>query len=322
MRRLTWIVFVLCAWSIGATAQEGNDTVIARVNGAPIRQGELFRRLLRLQGSDFILSSSPLAFRNGNAGELVLQNLINERLVLEWGERTKDIPADAELDAEVERAKAVPSIRIAINKRLFTEEYLRYELKVQLTRFNIATVAVSAAPEDVEAFYKKNASRYTIPERWGLSVIRTVEMQTMNLVLKELKEGKSFESLAKKYSDEKQTGQNGGDMGIVSANDAGLPANVRAAIKPLKLGDVSPVTTLEVARSDGKGNLTSWVIFRLTTRLPEAVTPLDNIRKSVERELLLEKAGGFATADKKIAEYRLSAKIEVMLPGFTELGNN
>lgn len=322
MRKFIAIVFCLVGLGLSATAQEANDPVIARVNGSPIRQGEFLRRLMRLQGSDFISTNSPLTFKNGSAGELVLQNLINERLFLEWGEKTKDTPTDKEVDAEVERAKEQANIRIAINKGLITEEYLRYELKVQMTRFNIATVSVSASPEDVEAYYKKNTSKYTTPERWGLSVLRTVDMAKMDLVTKGLKAGKSFESLAKQYSDEKRSAQNGGEIGIVSSLDEGLPMSVRTALKSLAIGDVTPVTKMELARSDGQGNVTAWVIFRLTTRLPAVVTPLDKIRKAVEREYLLEKSGGFASADKKIAEYRQSVKVEVLLPGYTELSSN
>ena len=142
-----------------------------------------------------VMTASPLALKGGTAGELVLQNLINERLILEWGEKTRDIPSDKEVEAEVERSKEQGGVRIALQRGFITEEYLRYELKVQLTRFNIATVSVSASPEDVEAWYKKNVTRFTVPERWGLSVIRTVDSAKIEQVTKGLKAGKSFDSL-------------------------------------------------------------------------------------------------------------------------------
>lgn len=321
MRLRALCVLMLLFVAVQARGQGSAERVVAKVNGAAIMEQELFQRMLNLRGQDFIVNVSPLVLRRESAGGIALNQLINERLLIEWAEKTKSLPSEEELQAELKFVKEQPEMRLILNKGTLTEAQLLHNIKIQLTRFRITTVAVSLEAGEAEAFYKKNIVNYSVPERWGLSVIRTMSAERRDTVQKALKAGQEFAEVAKQYSEERTTGSRGGEMGVVNAKGAGLPEPVVAAVKELNVGEVTPPVRLEVSKAGQSAKVPVWVFFRLTSRNPEEVFPFEKVQKMVERDVLLTKAGGYKVVDMKIAEYRQGAKIEVLLHGFGELSS-
>ena len=81
-------------------------------------------------------------------------------------------------------------------------------------------------------------------------------------------------------------------------------------ISPIAIALVDPATQKKTS---------FYYLFRLTSKEPGQVQPFAAIQPQLKRTLALERAGGIAVADKKIAEYRQTSKIEISLPGYTEL---
>ena len=321
MRRGRQIAILFCAalapLALAAkTSAEGEPvSVAATVNGDPITVAEFFTRLQLMRGQDFLVSVNPPQMRPDAAGTIMLNALINERLILQWAAKTKDLPQDSDINAELETLEKQPNVQQALAARILTEDNLRYDLRVQRARFNIATAAISLTTAEVEAYYKQHSDRYGTPERWGLSTIRVTKRAAILKVEDRLKAGKPFDAVAKELSEDPNSKSKGGDLGVVRATDPGLPAALRDAIKKLKTGEVSP--PVEIAFPQGR----AWYFMRLTSREPAQMTPLETIRKQVERQALLERAGGYAGADKKIGEFRQAAKIEINLPAYQGLAS-
>ena len=294
-------------------AQSEPAAIVATVNGDIITVAEFYSRLQTMRGQDFIASVNPLQVRPEFAGLLMLNDLINKRLILQWAAKTKDLPTDAEIDAELAALEKQPNAQQAIAAHLLSEDNLRYDLRVQRARFNIATAALSITPAELEAYYQKNSARYGTPERWGLSAVRTTKRGNLLKIEDALRAGKPFNEIAKQFSDDPAAKDKGGDLGVINAGDPGLPAPLRDAVKKLKVGDVSP--PVKVAFPQGS----VWYFMRLTSREPAVLPPLASIRKQVEQQALLERAGGYAGADKKILEFRQAARIEINLPGYQGL---
>ena len=294
-------------------AQSEPTAVAATVNGDVITVAEFYSRLQTMRAQDFLVSINPLQVRPEPAGMLLMNDLINKRLILQWATKTKDLPADAEIQTELETVEKQPGAQQAIATHLFNEDYLRYDLRAQKARFNIATAALSISPTELAAYYNKNAARYGSPERWGLSAIRTTKRGVLVKIEEALHAGKSFADVAKEFSDDPTAKQKGGDIGVINAADPGFPQPLRDAVKKLKTGEVSPAVKVVFPQ----GNV--WFFVRLTSREPATLPPLDTIRKRVEQDALLELAKGYADADKKISEFRQIAKIEINLPGYQAL---
>ncbi len=321
MARRLGLALIACALLGGAArAQDSPDKIAALVNGDYITVNEFYDRLQRLRAQDFIVSVTPLTVVNEPAGQLTLQKLINERLILQWAAKTKQMPTDAEVNTELEQLKQQPTVAQALAQKSVTEDFLRYSIKVERARFNIATTTASVSPPDVEDYYKRHIAEFSTPERWGLASIRTTNKETETRIEAALKAGKPFSEVAKTYSDDARTKDNGGMMGSFAATDTNLPAPLKAAIQKLKVGEISPPLEFNVRDPQGKTG-TIWYFVRLISKEPGKTTPFNAVKDQVERMALLEKAGGYQAADKKIQQFYKDSQIKINLPGYQSLAS-
>lgn len=313
--RVGGLMILMGLLSGGARAQ-GSDKIALSVNGEFVTEAEFYERLQRVRAQDFIASVNPLQMRGENAGQIVLNSLINERLILQWAAKTHQMPTDAEVNDELETLKKRPDVTQAIANNMVKEETLTYDIRVQRARFNLATTAASVTPQEVEAYYKAHVADYTTPERWGLAIIRTAKPPDVAKIQTDLKAGKPFAELAKAYSEDDRTKASGGQLPPIAAKDPALPAPIREAVKTLKIGEVSPPIKIEFEATANRPKVPVWWFVRLTSKEPEAVRAFADVKPQVERLALLERAGGFKVADAKIADYRKQSEIKIRLPGY------
>lgn len=300
-------------------AQNSGDKIALTVNGEIVTEVEYFDRMQRLRAQDFIVTLTPLQVISDTAGQLTVNRLINERLIMQWAVKTNQMPSDAEVESEIENLKKLPDVAKALEAKTVTEELLRYSVRVERARFNIATTAASVSPQEVEAFYKARIADFTTPERWSLAIIRTAKPGDLPKIQAELKAGKPFADVAKTYSDDERTKNQGGQLPVLSAKNNTLPPIIRDAAKTLKTGETSAPLKIETEQGMGKPRLALWFFLRMTNKEPEKVRPFAEVKTQCERLALLERAGGYATADKKIADYRKQSQIKVSLPGYESL---
>ncbi len=337
-RMAAWVALAFCAGLAGGRAgaqaesatekavpiaekNDGTEKVVATVNSDPITETDYFVRLQRMRAQDFVISLNPLSLRGESSGLLALNGLIAERLTLQWAIKTKQMPTEADIDREMESQKKLPPIAQALVSRQLTEADLRQSVRSQLARFNIATTAVSISGPEVEKYYQAHLAAYNAPERWGLSGIRTTKANVVPKIQADLKAGKSFAEVVAAYSDDAKTRASEGQFGTVNANDPALPATIGEAVRKLKVGEVSPPIRIDASVGANRPKLTFWWFMRLTSREPAKVRPLSEIRTQVERIALLERAGGYTVADKKVADARRQADIRILLPGYESLAN-
>lgn len=253
------------------------------------------------------------------AGQLVLDALIIERLTLQAASKAKLALTDEETNVELANIKKQPQVVAGLTGHQFTEEMLKYDIRIQGARFKLSTIGVKVSADEVEKYYKAHLADYTIPERWGLSVIRTGSLDTVTKIDGALKEGKSFAETARLYSEDSATKDKGGDIGMIFANDTRIPAALRDAVKPLKLGEITPPVKLELETGPGKPKIVSWWRLLLKSREPESVRPFNEMKSGLERLALIEKAGGYQAGDRRIAELRSQSDIKINLPGYDSL---
>ena len=251
-RRVVLPVALLIMLSVGAAARSAaqGEKTAAIVNGEIITEGDFFDRLQHLRGQAFITPNNQL--RNETAGQLILETMITERLTLQAANKANVALSDTETLTELANLKKQPQVQAGLKDHIFTEDMLKYDIRVQGAHFKLATGGVKVTPEEVEQYYKAHIADYTIPEQWGISVIRTANVDTLAKIDTDLKAGKSFADTAQLYSEDKLTRDKGGDSGIIAANDTRVPAPLRDAIKALKPGEISPVVKLEQDLGAGK----------------------------------------------------------------------
>jgi len=295
------------------------DGSVATVNGEAIALSEFYDRLQHVNVRDFIVTMTPLTVRTQTAGQVLLDRMINERLTLQWAGKTSLMPPDAEVDAEVARAKSQPQVQQAIASHQLSEEVLKLGIRFQKALYNIATTGTTVSPQDVEKYYKDHIASYSSPERISLEAITTTKQPDTAKIQADLKAGKPFVEVLKAYSDDPGLVSRNGVMGTFAATDASIPAPIREAAAPLKDGQFSPPVKLETDPGGGKPKIVVWWIIRMAHREPPAVQPFPAVKAQAEQAALLEKAGGIRVADKKILDFRQLSDIKINLLGYDAL---
>ncbi len=138
---------------------------------------------------------------------------------------------------------------------------------------------VSVTFDKIKKYYRDNIDMFTEPERFHIFKIYVKKENRSKLekALEELKAGKSFEEVAKKYS-EGIKAQSGGDWGELTASQ--LQDVELQWVRTAREGSFSPILELPGG----------YEIIKLAKRIPQHERPLEEVRTSIERVLKAQEA--------------------------------
>lgn len=101
---------------------------------------------------------------------------------------------------------------------------------------------MKATEEDLQKYFEQNRNQFVFPEMRKVAHILVDLLDTAKEVLKKLREGASFESLAREYSKDTQNAKRGGEVGWIQKGEV-LPLIEKTAFS-MNSGEVSdPVKT-------------------------------------------------------------------------------
>jgi len=267
------------------------DSPVAKVNGAP-----LLRR-------DFDLTVQML-FRKRGAGDrshadlesvrqAALDILIDNELLYQKAKEAGITVTDTEAKEEAARLKAAlgpPETAAAFLKEIgATDADLVAQVRrtISIGRFVDQKVAGSIAvgEKEARAWYDAHPEAMRRPESAHIRQIvvrvapdappatRAAARQKVEEILKSLRGGEDFATLAKRHSDGPEA-ERGGDVGWVGAGGSALPAVERAAMS-LKPGQTSDI--LETRRG--------FHIVQVIERRPAGAVPFEEARERIVARL-------------------------------------
>ncbi len=247
-------------------------------------------------------------------------DLMIEQVLVKQAAEREGIEADpGDVDRSVEELRSVFKTELSYTSKLqgegYTEESYREHVasmmasKIYLDRIRADAADVSDA--ELERYYRDNEYRLTFPEQvrvrhilltWkpmGTQDDRAAIRKQMEPILERAREGEDFAALAREFSDDYATKNNGGDTGLFHRGQmAPQFEEVAFALEP---GEISePVET-----SFGVH------ILKLEERLEERLVPLDEVREQLRDHVREEKMEAAVRA--KIDELRAAADIEVLI---------
>jgi peptidyl-prolyl cis-trans isomerase D len=151
---------------------------------------------------------------------------------------------------------------------------------------------INIIDEDIQDFYKRNEPKYEVKKQYKAHHILFRVAPPINTeekvdpaevekkaktkaeeILKKLKEGADFEKMAKEHSDDKVSGNNGGDLGQFS--EGVMVREFEAAFAKLKIGEIS-----DLVRTDF-----GFHIIRLDELKEGRQKPLAEVKESIVKEL-------------------------------------
>jgi parvulin-like peptidyl-prolyl isomerase len=164
------------------------------------------------------------------------------------------------------------------------KEVEKEKIIVQAMRQAKITDNFVVSPKQIQDFYDKNKTAYSIPEQVKLrmivlregadDVIGANKRQTAEEIREKIVGGAEFERMAQMYSEDEATSDLGGDWGWVERNT--LNDQLTKTAFSLKAGETSPV--LQIGDS--------FYILFVEARKNAAIKPMAEVREEIERNLI------------------------------------
>ena len=306
------------AWSQGS-----HPGIAARVNGVEIsneRFNAFYQEYRRPYGVN-------VAGRGDHLDKLTrlrreaMDLMVEQELIRQAAEAQGDIEVSAgEIDAALaevsEPFKTPEEFTRRIESEGFTEESYRENVARMIAAakyldgVRVGVAAVS--DEELETYYRDNAVRLTLPEQvrvrhilltWkpmGTTDDRAAIRAQMAPILDKARAGEDFAALAREYSDDSATAQNGGDTGFFHRSQM-VPAfeAVAFALQPGGISD--PVETPFGVH-----------ILRLEERKEARLLPLDEVREQLREHIRGEKME--AAVKQETERLRQEGEVAILIP--------
>ncbi|MGB2600447.1 MAG: peptidylprolyl isomerase [Candidatus Omnitrophota bacterium] len=245
----------LCVLAVCSAAYAAMvDKVIVVVNDEVVTQREFDRMFVPVKQSYEANFKGPeLERRVETARKGLLEQLINSKLAVSLAKKAKMKVNEDDLQQRIDNVKSYYKTEEEFLQALddkgtnlteFKKEIRDQMLAQELVQKEVASKIV-IAPGDLQELYDKNKDKLVAPHTVKVRgiMIRKPEVagddtgrKKMEVIVKDLKSGKDFATVAKEKS-EGPYGQNGGDMGYVPKGQT-LP-EIDNAIFALKKGEMS-----------------------------------------------------------------------------------
>ncbi|MBS1719446.1 MAG: SurA N-terminal domain-containing protein [Armatimonadetes bacterium] len=305
MKRKGWWIAGLCALASVSVGQVDPARVVAVVNGEEIKGAEYYRRMEFLPGVGRFLGNR---FAEMPPGFMTLDELISEKLVLQLAKKLEVSPSDAEIEAELRyRLEQSPNFLKEFTDNGISKDDVKNLLKLELAKFKIVTKGITFTDAEVTDHYTKNISRFTIPKRYQLSVIAVSNEDLKKKVDAGLAAGKSFEDVAKEFSED-LTKRIGGDLGLLP--DYALMDPVREALNGVKIGGVTKWLQIGPAWAKYK-----FVDAKAAEKMP--LTP--SLREKIRREQMLVRGSIKNDLKKLMNQARKDAVVDIKSKEFADI---
>jgi peptidyl-prolyl cis-trans isomerase C len=267
---LTIGVGLILATSLG----KKNDPVAAKINGVKIYKSEVEKKLRTMIPQD---------------SEANLEKLPKEILEI----LVKDIYVSREIDKKVAASK--------ITKRKEVKEKIdEYSKKIARQEYLDSIVKEKITPEAVKNKYVELVNELNGKREIHLKYILAKTEDDAKKAHKELKAGKSFAEIAKKYSIDENSAKNGGDLNYVLEDNLGK--EFFDIISPMKKGQISaPIKTTY-----------GWNIFKVEDFRNAEAGPFESIKAALEEQMKKEEI------KKVFVDISENSKVEILIKSEAE----
>jgi peptidyl-prolyl cis-trans isomerase C len=264
--------------------------VIARVNGETITKKDFedaVKQAEQRAGSPVPPDQRDRVYRQ------LLDQMIGYKLLTQESKARKVTVPDAEVEARITSLKQQfpneDAFKQALAQPNVTLDKLRSDARQDMVISKLVedeiAPKVAVKPEDVQAFYQANPQNFKESERVHASHIlitaakdadtatKTQARAKAEAILKDVKAGKDFATLAKQNSQDPGSAANGGDLGFFQQGQMVGPFNdVAFSLKP---GSVSDIVETDFG----------YHIIKVLEKQPGRTVPLEEAKPRIEQYL-------------------------------------
>ncbi|WP_080838397.1 peptidylprolyl isomerase [Cohnella massiliensis] len=235
---LPWIItaialIALVITSLGGAGESEASEAVGEVGGEQVTKTELYDEIVKQIGGET------------QAGQILDQYMLL-RLFEYEAEKAGVEVADAEYDAAIEEIKQQNGFttdeefeQALAYSNLTLEDYKEQAIRPQLLLRGIFEEKLAPSDEDLKAYYEENQASFGTEEQVKASHILLDTKEEAEAVLKQLKEGADFATLAQEKSLDPGSKDSGGDLGFFGRGVMNEPFETAAFA--LNVGELSGV---------------------------------------------------------------------------------
>ena len=219
-----------------ATPDKPTGSLLAEVDGEGITLEDYSQHVMKLP------SKMRRAIVDKESKEEVLNNMIKEKLLYK-----EAIKRDYEKNAQV--VEKMSAMKRAIILEAFVTDLLKQDILIN--------------DEEIVEYFNEHKEEFGRPAMVKVSIILTLNNDSAQKVMEELKKGGDFADLAKKHSADSMTARKGGDIGFLPRGKMS-PEFDEAAFALKKENDISGIVKTK----------RGFNIIKLTGKVPEIESTL------------------------------------------------
>ena len=301
------VVTVLLALALGLAAgcrkeaEEAPDAnAVATVNGEVIGRAD-FERELTAEVAPELTPQEVEPFKRA-----LLETRVSQLLLLQAAKQHNVTVGAEEVDRGVLRLSSdypEGNLAEALSQGQKSMAELKAETAVRLTIEKLYAEhvypRVAVTEEELRAYYAANAADYHEPEQVRAAQLVVKGLEEARRLQKELKAGKKFADLARRYSLSPDA-KVGGDLGFFARGQ--MPPEFEEVAFSLRVGQVSDVVSTDYG----------YHLFRVLERKPARKRELADVRAQVEARLLEDKR--LQAQEEYLKALRAKAKVWVNEP--------
>jgi foldase protein PrsA len=297
--------FVVVALLAVVTGCTGQNAATVNGQGIPLSEVKVQLEAAKTQYPQ-MFQGADAATRGRDIAKRLVDNLVDEKLVADAAAKMGVTITDAQVEKQLGQIRGQFKDQAAFDEALkkfgTTLEKLKAQLKNQLLLQGVQAKLSSSqtvSEKEIKAYYDKNKSQFkqTAAKRVSQILVAAKDQALAGNLSTQLKSGANFAALAKKYSIDKGSAVNGGDLGWPTTPY--VPEFQAAVDKLTKTGQMSaPVKSTY-----------GWHIIKLDATRPAEQKTLAQATAQIKQILIQQRKADAYQAF--VAKLRKEAKIEI-----------
>lgn len=217
------VLSFLLSFAVGCGAGSADDEAVASVNGEKITKEELYNLLVAQYGKG------------------TLENLIVEKVInLEAAKQNISV-SDEEIQERLKEYYDYYGDEESFNQVLelsgFTLDDLKKDLELNIKIEKLMEPTITISEEEKKAYFEENKDDFAQEKQVKASHILVDSEEKAKEIKEKLNQGEDFAELAKEYSTDTATKDNGGDLGFFAAGE--MSQEFEDAAFGMKEGEIS-----------------------------------------------------------------------------------
>ncbi|RLQ91670.1 peptidyl-prolyl cis-trans isomerase [Falsibacillus albus] len=210
-------------------------------------------------------------------GKSVLRDLIDKKVIAQMAKKYGIKASEREINQEVTMFKTV--LNPSDNKESsLNERQLQEDIQTNLLLEELVTKDVVVSDDEMEKYYKDNASLYNIPTTYHVSQIVVPSKKDALKTEEALKNGSHFDVLAMETSIDADSAPQGGDVGYISADSKEYSDSFLKTVESLKEKDWSKPVKVEGG----------YAIILLNEKINGTKFTYEDVKNQIRRQIALE----------------------------------